>query len=219
MKARQFLVIGAGRFGVALAKTLYSHGHEVVVIDKNEPSVEAIMDDVTHAYVADSTDQEALTQVGIGNFDVVIVAIGNDFEANILTTVAAKDAGAKHVVSKAVSDLGARVLARIGADEVVRPEHDMGLRVAQQLTTPNLVDAFNLGENHTVIEVEAEQKICGRLNQLRLPNRFGVQVIAVHHRGELVVTPGAEYSVERGDKLVLIGSNDDVARFRNHLAD
>jgi trk system potassium uptake protein len=218
MKVRQFLVIGAGRFGSALATTLFEMGHEVVVIDEREAAVEAVMERVTHAVIADATDEETLRKLGVSNFDTVIVAIGHDLEANILATVAAKTIGAKHVVAKAISNLGARVLAKVGADEVIRPEHDMGRRLAQQLATPSIVDAFKLGDAHGVVEVEAGTKLAGTLAHLRLPNRFGVQVIAVNRGGSVDISPGADYQLEPGDRVVIIGSNDAIARFREHLS-
>lgn len=219
MRTKQFLVIGVGRFGGALARTLYQDGHEVVVIDQDETKIERIMDDVTHALIADSTDEDVLRRVGCGNFDTVVVSIGANFEANIMTTVAAKKLGAEHVIAKATSETGAAVLERVGADHVVRPEHDMGKRLAQQLTTPEMVDAFDLGEGHSVIEVEANEKLLGPLAELRLPNRFSVQVIAVNRGGDVVVSPGADFVVARGDNLVVIGSNEAIDRFRGHISD
>lgn len=217
MARKHFLVIGIGRFGSGVATTLFQDGHEVVVIDIDESRVEAIMEHVTDGLIGDATDPSVLEQAGVADFDTVIVAIGNDFEANILATLAAKAAGAKRVLCKAVSEPGSRVLSKIGADVVVRPEHDMGVRVAEQLTSPKLVDAFSLGENHTVIEIEAHDQLFGRLDELRLPNRFGVQVIAVHHSGELIASPGASYEVVDGDKLVLIGSKESISEFRSEL--
>ena len=218
MAKKQFLIIGVGRFGSALARSLYQQGHEVVVVDQDEDKIERIMDDVTHALIADATDEDVLRKVGVGNFDAVVVSIGANFEANIMATVAAKSLQAKRVISKATSNVSAAVLQRVGADQVVRPEHDMGLRLARQLSTPELVDAFNLGEGHTVIEVEANGKLLGSLAELRLSNRFKVQVIAVNRGGEVVVTPGADFVVERGDTVVLVGSNEAVGRFRDHLS-
>lgn len=215
---QQFLVIGAGRFGTAVATTLYELGHEVAVVDHRQNSIEAIMNDVSHAMIADATDEDALIKVGVANFDTVIVAIGTDLEANILATTAAKSAGAKHVISKATSDLGARVLTRIGADQVVRPEHDMGKRLAEQLAAPNVIDSLKLGELHGVLELEAGSKLVGRLDELRLPNRFGVQLVAVHRDDEVVVAPDAEYVLRRGDRLVLIGTNEDLDRLREKIA-
>jgi trk system potassium uptake protein len=215
---KQFLVIGAGRFGSALATTLYELGHEVVVIDRRESRVEAIMNQVTHAAIVDATDEDALRKLGIGNFSHVIVAIGENLEANILATVAAKSSGAQQVISKASSNLAAQVLSRVGADQVIRPEHDMGMRLAMQLATPSIVDAFKLGETHGVIEIEVQRELVGRLEQLKLPNRFGVQVIAVNRDGRLEVSPRADYELRPGDKIVLIGSNEAIARLRAHLS-
>lgn len=219
MKAKQFLVIGAGRFGSAVATTLYSLGHEVVVVDRSEEAVEAIMNQVTHAAIVDATDEAALRKLGCGNFDAVIVAIGHNLEANILATVAAKSVGARHVVSKVASDLAARVLARVGADEVIRPEHDMGIRVARQLATPSIIDAFNLGPEHGVIEIEVRPRLAGTLERLRLRNRFGVQVIAVNRAGRLEVSPHADFELKPGDKVVLIGSNEAIERIRDFLSE
>lgn len=219
MKAKQFLVIGAGRFGSAVATTLYSLGHEVVVVDRSEEAVEAIMNQVTHAAIVDATDEAALRKLGCGNFDAVIVAIGHNLEANILATVAAKSVGARHVVSKVASNLAARVLARVGADEVIRPEHDMGIRVARQLATPSIIDAFDLGPEHGVIEIEVRPRLAGTLEKLRLRNRFGVQVIAVNRAGRLEVGPHADFELKPGDKVVLIGSNEAIERIRDFLSE
>jgi trk system potassium uptake protein len=219
VKARQFLVIGAGRFGAALATTLYDLGHEVVVVDRSEEPIEAIMHRVTHAAIADATDEEALRKLGGGNFDAVIVAIGENLEANILATVAAKSVGARHVVSKVASALAARVLAKVGADEVVRPEHDMGVRVAKQLATPSILDAFDLGPEHGVIEIEVRPTLAGTLESLRLRNRFGVQAIAVNRGGKLEVGPSGDFELRAGDKVVLIGNNTAIERIRDFLSE
>lgn len=214
MKVRSYLVIGAGRFGSALARTLFELGHEVVVVDRDEDALQAVMAHATHAQILDAADQEELAKVGVANFDAVVVAIGDMFEATVLATAAAKALGAKHVVAKAGSELGAQVLAKIGADDVVRPEHDMGVRMAQQLVTPALVDAFALSEAHGVIEIEAGEKLMGTLAHLRLPNRFAVVVVAVERGDQLTVGPKADFEVRLGDRLVVIGATEDLDRFR-----
>lgn len=218
MKSKQFLVIGVGRFGSAVATSLFQSGHEVVAVDIDEARIDAVMDRVTHAMIVDASDPAALEELGVSNFDAVVVAIGSDFEANILATLGAKSGGAKHVLSKAVSDSGATVLSRVGADEVVRPEHDMGLRVARKLTSPELVDAFNLGEKHSVIEVVAHRQLTGRLDELRLPNKYGVQVIAIQRSDAVHVSPGASFEVLEDDRLVLIGDTEAIERFESELA-
>jgi trk system potassium uptake protein len=218
MHAKAFLIIGAGRFGVSVAETLYQAGHEVVVIDSDGAAVERAMISATQALIADGTEEQALRDLGASNFDAVVVAIGDALEASVLATAAAKDAGARRVIAKAPSSLAERILLRVGADEVVRPERDMGVRLAQHLVTPSLVDAFLLGEAYGVIEVEATEKLRGLLSKLRLPHRFGVQVIAIDRSGTLDVSPGADTEVLPGDRLVLIGSNPAIARLREHLA-
>ncbi len=218
MHAKGFLIIGAGRFGGAVAETLYQAGHEVVVIDSDEAAVERAMTSATQALIADGTEERALRDLGASNFDAVVVAIGNDLEASVLATAASKDAGARRVVAKAPSSLAERILLRVGADEVVRPERDMGVRLAQHLITPSLVDSFRLGEAYDVIEIEATGELRGSLAKLRLRNRFGVQVIAIDRAGTLDVSPGADTEVMPGDRLVLIGSNSAIARLRQHLA-
>jgi len=216
--ARQFLVVGMGRFGSAVAQTLYDLGHEVVAIDAEEAALQEVMNRVTHAAIVDASDEAALKKLGVEHFDSVIVAIGENLEASILATVAAKSAGAKHVISKADKQLTARVLASVGADEIVRPEHDMGRRLARQLATPNIIDTLNLGSDHSVAELEAEGELCGKLRELKLPNRFGVQVIAVNRSGKLEVGPNADFEIKPGDRLVVIGSNAQLAKLREHLS-
>ncbi len=218
MKVKQYLVIGAGRFGSALAGTLYDLGHEVVVADSSEARIDEVMEHVTHAVILDATDEDALQKLGLKNFDEVIVAIGNDLEASILTIVAAKNQGAKTILSKATSDNAARVMLKVGADKVVRPEHDMGVRVAKSLATPTIVDAFNLGENYEVIEFTAQKKLCGSLRELELANRFGVQVIAINRRGKLEISPSADFVIAPGDNVVIIGETDAVERLREHFS-
>lgn len=217
MKTKQFLVIGAGRFGSALATTLYDFGHEVVVVDRDELAIDAIADRVTHAVVLDATDEEALAKLGLNTFSEVIVAIGTNLEASVLTIVAAKSQGAAHVTSKATTDTAARVMRNVGADEVVRPEHDMGVRLAKNLATPSIVDAFELGDRYEVVEFRARDKLCGRLHDLKLSNRFGVQVIAVSRQSKLEISPGADYTIKPGDDVVLIGEVKDVRKLRSYL--
>jgi len=217
MKVRSFMVIGAGRFGSALARTLFDLGHEVVIVDRDEAALEAVMAHATQAVLLDAGDEETLGRLGPGNFDAVVVAIGESFEGAVLAVAAAKALGARRIVAKATSQLVAQVLAKVGADEVVRPEHDSGVRLARHLVTPALVDAFELGENSGVVEIEAGPDLVGTLAHLRLTNRFHVQVIAVARGERLTAAPKADFEVVAGDRLVVIGATDDLDRFREAL--
>jgi trk system potassium uptake protein len=218
MAKKSFLIIGAGRFGGAVAETLFAAGHEVVVLDRDAGAIDRIMPTVTDAMITDGTEERILRDLGASNFDAVVVAIGNDLEASVMATVAAKDAGARRVVAKAFSRMAARILTRVGADEVVLPEHDMGVRLANHLATPNLIDAFRLGDSYGVIEVTADERLDGRLARLRLPDRFGVQLIAVDRGGSLTIAPSGAFDLQRGDRLVFIGTNESIARLEGFLA-
>jgi trk system potassium uptake protein len=217
MKVRSFLVLGAGRFGSALVRTLFDAGHEVVVADRSEAAIQGVMAHATHAVVQDVADEQALARLGPANFDAVVVAIGESFESAVLAVAAAKGLGARRVLAKASGDLTARVLARVGADDVIRPEHDTGVRVARQLVTPALLESFELGVGHGVIEIVAGANLCGTLAHLRLPNRYRVQVIAVARGDALTAAPKADVEILPGDRLVLIGANADLDRFRDDL--
>jgi trk system potassium uptake protein len=219
VRVMSFLVIGAGRFGAAVAETLFDRGHEVVVIDRDEGAIDGVMAHASHAVIVDGTDEGALRSLGVSNFDAVVVAIGDDTQASILATAAAKDAGARRIVSKAPTSLIERILRRVGADEIVRPDRDMGVRLADHLANPSLVDAFRLGDAFEVIEVKAGESLVGRLAKLRLPNRFGVHVMAVDRRGELTVAPSADFAIELGDRLVVVGSNASVEKLQAYLSE
>lgn len=216
---KQIVVIGTGRFGSAVALTLVDGGHEVIAIDHQEAALREVVDQVAHTAIADGTDEEALRRLGVANADVVVVAIASDFEASVLATVAARAAGAQRIVAKATSVTAARVLSRVGADEVVRPEHDMGVRLAMQIATPSIVDAFKLGEGHEVVEVaiRPDSDLTGTLAKLRLRNRFGIHVIAVDRDGDLMVAPGPECELRIGDRLVVIGKVEAIERFERSM--
>ena len=219
MKVRSFLVIGAGLFGSALTRTLFDLGHEVVVVDRNEAAVEGVMTHATQAIVLEAINEDALERIGPSNFDTVVVAIGESFEGAVLAVAAAKALGAQRIVAKATSELAAQVLTKVGADEVVRPEHDSGVHLARHLVTPALVDAFELGDNHGVEEIKAGPDLVGTLAHLRLTNRFRVQVIAVARDERLTAAPKADFEVREGDRLVVIGATADLDRFREALGE
>ncbi|MXO80304.1 TrkA family potassium uptake protein, partial [Paenibacillus sp. OT2-17] len=144
MKTQQFVVIGLGRFGSSLALQLVDMGCEVLGIDRNEDVVDSMSEMLTHTVVADATDEDSLRSLGIRNFDCGIVAIGNDIQVSILTAILLKELGVKKVVAKAISVLHGRALEKLGVDRIIYPERDMGIRVAHQLVTPNLLDYLEL---------------------------------------------------------------------------
>ncbi len=208
---KQFAIIGLGRFGTSLALTLTKMGYDVLAVDTNEEKVNSIMEKVTHAVQVDAMDEQALKALGMRNFDVVIVAIGQDIQTNILVTVMLKDLGVKKVVSKAVTELHGKVLERIGADKVVFPERDMGARVAQALVSKNIMDQINLSPDYSIIELMAPEDFTGKtLAEGALRVKHGVTVLAIRRGNNVVISPGAKHVIEEGDVLVVVGRNDKL---------
>jgi len=214
---KQFAVIGLGRFGSSVARTLSNMGHEVLVIDKNEERVQEISESVTHGIVGDATDERLLKQLGIRNFDVVIASIGANAQANILVTMLAKELGAKYVVAKAINDLYGKILEKVGADRVVYPERDMGERVAHNLEDTNLLDYIELSPAYSIIEFVASRRVDGKtLKELNLRARFGVTLVLIKRGDEVNASPGADDVIREGDILVIIGDNASIEKFQNH---
>lgn len=211
---KQFAIIGIGRFGSSLARTLTVMGYEVLAIDRNIDRVQNFISEVTHVVEADATEPETLKALGIRNFDVGVVAIGDDVQASILVTVLLKDLGVKKVVAKAINDLHGRVLEKVGADKVVYPERDMGVRVAHQLISTNVLDQIELSTDYSILEILAPEKTVGRtLKDLNLRPKYGISVMAIKRGADIVVAPGADDEIKPKDVLVLLGMNSDLARF------
>lgn len=210
---KQFAVIGLGRFGMSVAETLARMGYDVLAVDVDPEKVNAVMDIVTHAVQVDALDEHALKSLGIRNFDVVIVAIGEDIQANILVTVMLKEMGVKTVVAKARTELHGRVLAKVGADKVVFPERDMGVRVARALVAANIVDQIELSPDYSIMELIAPRAFVGKsIGEAAIRMKYGVTVLAIRRGDEIIISPGAHHRVEEGDILVVVGRNDRLRR-------
>lgn len=218
MKPSQFAVIGLGRFGSSLARELIQQGHEVMGIDSSEEIINDLSDELTYAAVADSTDEEVLRSLGVRNVDCVIVAIGNDIQASIMTAILLKDMGVKMVVAKAVTDLHGRVLEKIGVDRIVHPERDMAVRVAHQLLTPNLLDYIELSKDYTIAELSVPCCLDGKsLKEINIRAEYGCSIIAINSRKGVIIAPSAEDTVNEKDIMVIIGTNAQIEKFEQQL--
>lgn len=216
MGTRQFAVIGVGRFGGSVARSLHKMGHEVLAIDNDKNAIEEIMDEVTHVVQVDALDSEAIKELGIRNFDVVIVGIGNDLQSSILVTVKLKELGVKYVITKAMSDIHGKILEKVGADRVVYPERDMGARLAHHLVSENVIDYIELSSEYSIIELQAPEKTIGlSLGEADLRARYGVTILAIRRGSEIIVSPGADHTVQEKDILVALGRSDDLMRFES----
>lgn len=212
---KQYVVIGLGRFGGSIIKTLQAMGYEVMGIDKDERKVQEYASVVPHVYQADSTDEAVMKQLGVRNMDHAIVAIGEDLQASILTTLILKDMGIKSITAKATNEYHHRVLEGVGANHIVHPERETGIRVAHQVTSKNMVEYLELSPEYSLVEIISPPSIGGKtLKALDFRAKYGCSVMAIRRTdNELVVSPHANDTIYEGDMLVIIGKNKDITRF------
>lgn len=215
-KQQQFAVIGLGRFGSSVARKLYDSGQEVMGIDINEERINDAELLVTHSVMADTTDEGTLKAIGIRNFDCVIVAIGNDMESSILTTLILKEMGVKKVITKALSKEHGKVLQKVGADWIVYPERDMGDRVANQLLSPNVMNYIELSKDYNIEEIRIPSTMAGKsLRELNIRAKYNLSAIAIVREGNIIISPSSDQNIHTDDLLVMIGSKEDLVSFSN----
>ncbi|MCK7514919.1 MAG: TrkA family potassium uptake protein [Desulfobacterales bacterium] len=209
---KQVAVIGLGRFGSSVARTLADSGCEVLAVDADESRVKAIADEVTDAVRANALDEEALRALGLRNFEVVVVAIGHEVQASILTTVLLKEMGIPKIVAKAQDDLHGRVLQKVGADVVVYPERDMGVRLAHTLISRNVIDEIQLSTDYSILEMAAPHGFLGRnLKDLEAPPTVWTQRAGDPTQGSNHRLPERRTACGGGDILVVLGQPDKLA--------
>ncbi|MCL6456808.1 MAG: TrkA family potassium uptake protein [Gorillibacterium sp.] len=217
---KQYGVIGMGRFGSSIAQSLTKLGFDVLAVDSDEARVQEISQSVARAVQADPTDEEALRALGMHDFEVVVVAIGQDIQANILTTLILKELGVKKLIVKAQNELHGNVLKKIGADKVIFPERDMGLRVAHALISPNVLDFIELSDDHSIVEIKATSLIIGRsLRELDIRAKHNCNVMALKQNGKMNITPGPDDQILESDILIVVGHNDNLIRFEKFYAE
>lgn len=210
---KQYAVIGMGRFGSSVAESLHKLGFEVLAVDASEARVQAVSESVTHAVQADSTDEDALKAIGIRNFDVVVVAIGQDVQASIMTTLILKEMNVSTIIVKAQNELQGKVLKKIGADKVIYPERDMGKRVAHQLLSPNILEYIELSEDYSIVEIQATAAMVGRsLRELDIRAKYRCNVMGIKSGTHINIAPNADEKLNREDILVVVGQNSDLVQ-------
>jgi trk system potassium uptake protein TrkA len=222
----QFLVIGLGTFGMSVVTTLLKNKAEVVAIDNNPETIEAIKDTVAMAMTLDSTNESAMRAAKIEDVDAAVVALGESQEQAVLTTVILKKLGIYPIIARAAHPLYAEVLKQVGADEVFIIEQEMGENVAKHLLAPNIHEKVFLTSGHSLVEFEVRRNFIGKtLRKLDLRSHFGVNVIAIQKvksqiddegktKKSVIINdlPGPEDIIEEGDVLVIVGTDDDIAR-------
>ena len=213
---KTFVVIGLGRFGMSVAEELSRLGHEVLVIDGSEENVQQIASQVTHAVAGDARDPSVLRALGVRNYDCAVVAVGDDVGNSALITLNLKELGVKKVVAKAQSMVHWKVLEKIGADLVVFPEQEMGLKLAQSLSNSNILNFIELSEDYGIVEIAGPIDWQGRsLKDLNVRAKYGVNVIAVRAGEEINVAPGGDYVLSSSDVVVALGRTEDTNRLHD----
>jgi trk system potassium uptake protein TrkA len=215
MKKKSFLVIGMGVFGSSVASKLAELGHDVLGVD-NDPTVVQHMSEVlTQAIQMDATDIENLRTLGVPNFDVCIVGRGTKLDDSVLITMNLKELGARYIVAKALSDAQAKILKALGVDRIVFPERDMGIRVAQTLVAPRMVDHMDLAPNYSVEEISAPPELVGKtLEQAKIRSRYGINVVCIKRGDTVNPVPDNSDVIQEGDVLVVIGENKRLKELR-----
>lgn len=217
---RQFAVVGLGRFGSSVAKTLAQKRCPVLAIDKNDDKIQDISDSVAQAVCLDATDVKALKAVGIEQIDVAIVSVGSNIEASILIALLLKDIGVKEVIAKAVTPQQGKVLEKIGVDRIIFPERDMGERLANALTSPKVADYLQLSETCSIIEITPPKDFVGKtLKSLNIRAKHQLNIVAIKRKDEngketVNVVPVAEEKIKEKDMLLVAGANEAIEKLK-----
>jgi trk system potassium uptake protein TrkA len=213
--AEEVMVIGLGRFGASLARELERLGHQVLAVDRDEATVNDASTFVTHAIQLDASDEVALKAAGAADFRTAIVAISSDAEPSIFATMVLKRLGVRTVIAKAGSKLHAEILARVGADRVVLPEHETGLRLAHSFNIPNVIDYLDVAPQFGLEKIRPPGTWVGKtLGELDLKGRFELTPIALRRGRQVVVNPAREERIAEEDELILIGKDERLGQIR-----
>lgn len=211
---KSFIVIGCGRFGTSVATTLFDLGYDVMAIDSNEEAVQDISDKVTYAVQADATDSEVLASLGVRNFDVAVIGIASEIQSSILATILLKEMGVEHIICKAKDSLQAKVLYKIGADKVVFPEKDMGIKVANSLVSKNVLDYFDLDPKYAMAELVVPSSYSGKkIRELPFRETYGLNIVGVKEKDGINFNPSSDRILKEGEVLLVIGKRTMIRKF------
>lgn len=226
---KQYIVIGAGKFGASVAVTLSQKGFSVMLVDNNLERIQELSDIVTKAVQLDATDEKAMRALGLKDFDAAIVAIGREsLEDSVLVTMMLKEMGVGTVIAKATTEAHGRILMRIGADRVVFPERDMGIRLANSLTTSSIMDHLDIVPGYSVAEIQPRKELIGKtIKESDIKTNYGIQIIAIKsmqpnidEKGESVIEeqinilPDANRVIDKDDVLLVLGKDGDIEKFK-----
>lgn len=210
---KSILIIGLGRFGKHMAMKLTELHHEVLAVDRNENRVNEVLPYVTNAQIGDSTNEQFIRSLGVRNFDVCMVAIGDDFQSSLETTALLKDSGAPLVVARATRDVHAKFLLRNGADEVVYPEKETAIRAAVKYSSEHIFDYVELAKGFSIYETDVPPEWIGKtVVQLAVRQKSHVSILAVRKDGVLLPLPGPDHIFTADERVFMLGADQDVMK-------
>ena len=212
---KTYAVFGLGRYGIAVARELVENGMEVIAVDSDEQIIQAAADELPICKCADITSMDVIRQLGISNVDVVIVAMANNLEASVMAVTLCKEIGVKTVIAKCANEMHQKILTRVGADKVVFPENESGIRLAKNLLSSGFVDMVSLAKNVSMIELDVRPEWVGRnLIDLKLRKKYSINVVALRRedRVSVDIDPHAPLSAE--DRLIVIANTEKLSRLR-----
>ncbi len=211
---KSVLLIGLGRFGRHMAEKLLELRHEVLAVDRNEERVNEILPLVTNAQIGDSTNEQFIESLGVRNFDLCVVAIGDDFQSSLETTALLKEHGAPFVLARASRDVHAKFLLRNGADDVVYPERQMASWAAVRYSADHIFDYIELTDDHSIFETAVPAAWVGKtIVELAVRQKYHINILATKHGGRLEPLPGPSHRFRADETIFILGSNRDVQRF------
>lgn len=215
MIRKEFVVFGVGEFGTNVAKTLANSGATVMVVDQDDKQLETIANDVTHSVCADATNPEAMRQLGIRNYDGAIVGIGHNLQTSVLITMQLKEMGVPFIMVKASTDIEGRILAKVGADKVIFPDREMGIRIGNEIMNGNYFEAVELSEEYSIVDIAIPKSWVGKtLQEANIRSRYGVNVIGIRSVEETNINPPANHTLTGEDVLIVLGHNTDIQELR-----
>ena len=210
---KSYAVFGLGRYGYSVAKELAQSGADVLAVDSNQSIVDEAIDFIPVCKCADVTDPDVIKALGISNVDVVIVAMASDLEASVLATTLCKEAGVKTVIVKCANEMHQKILSRIGADKVVIPEKESGVRLAKNLLSSGFVDLVELSNNLSMVEIDVKENWSGKsLLELNLRKKYSLNVIAIRQNGNVTIEIDPAAPLESNMSLIVIADTDKLAK-------
>ena len=212
---KSYAVFGLGRYGIAVAKELVNNGADVLAVDIDEDIVNSAVADIPFCRCADITDPEVIKQLGISNVDVVVIAMANNLEASVMSVILCKEAGVKMVIAKCADEMQGKILCKVGADKVVYPENESGVRLAKNLLSAGMVDLIDLSEDISVIEIPVKEKWVGKtLIELDLRKKYAINIIAIRNGEDILVNVDPNVQLSKEMQLVVIINKTNINKLK-----